>query len=570
MRLAIALSTLALVAAPPEAASAGSPAPGPAAVAAPVTQKSSNHVDRRFGFSFAPPKKWSNIAMKTDEAWLTAKYVSDKSYFYTDPDTKWTTEHTPELLMIAFIKENMKKREEEVTEEESEKGKVTVIEINNPYKSYEDFLDRTYSGGGFYVDKTEEKKVGDLEVTVYTVKVEKLSRNGPKRIITWIYHTEDIDFAMQIEVLEGEYKKLKRIMDRSFKSFKEVERTEGNLPTSGKTEGSMWITIRDMTEGDPKERRSKRMESQKQLHERAIRQLPKDWDHTKDKNLLILSHTDKKYAKRVGSHAKVFLKWLDKTFPYISDGEYVRAPIIRICENQDEEGAFSRGVRSGGGGWFTNGDEIVTHKDESGFIGYEIGYVNRRLFNHWITDCDRELSWALPEWLRSGIYEYVEGARAKGNKLQFRADDWSRDEARLAVAQGNAASPRELLRMTREEFSSSDGGSYWGRRNQAVMLVRYLMSPEARKTKQARDLIEIYFLALKDVIEEEKKKEDDDSKPDKAPETEEEEAERAKKRAEQWRSREKATMDDIYERVFGKWTEADWKAFEKGYFAFVS
>lgn len=568
MRITTALVALALVVGHSSATSVASADPS----AGPVSpQGSSRHTDRRFGYRFLPPKSWSNIAMKTDEAWLTAKYVSDKSYFYTDPDTKWTTEHTPELLLIAFIKENMKEGKKEITETDEDGVTTKTIEINNPYKDYEDFLDRTYSGGGFYVDSTEEEKVGDVEVTVYTVKVEKLSRNGPKRIVTWIYHTDDIDYAMQIEVLEGEYRKLKRTLDRSFKSFELIDRTEGNLPTSGETDDGVWITIKEMTEGEPKERRTKRMESQKQLHQRAIDQLPEDWDHMREKNLLVLTHTDPKYAKRVAKHAVVFLNWLDKTFSYIGVDEYVRAPIIRICDDQDEEGAFSRGVRSGGGGWYTNGDEIVTHKDESGFIGYEIGYVNRRLFSHWITERDRELAWALPEWLQNGIYEYVEGARAKGNSLEFRADDWSRDEARLAIAQGNAASPRELIRLTREEYYDSNAAvGFWDRRHQSVMLVRYLMSPEANRCPQARGLVERYILALGEVITDAKKQENEDLKGEKPPENEEEEAQRAKERAEQWRKREKETMEDIYQRVFGDWSEQDWKSFEKAYFSFVS
>jgi hypothetical protein len=567
MRFAIALTALALL-----SSSAQGTVPVPVSFSAPSpVQKNKNHVDNRFGYSFAPPKKWTSIAMKTDAAWLTAKYVSDKSYFYTDPDTKWTNEHTPELLLIAFIKENMKKRKEEVTEEDEDGVTTKTVEINNPYKSYEDFLDRTYSGGGFYIDSTEEKKLGELSVTVYTIKVEKLTRTGPKRIVTWIYHTEDIDYAMQIEVLEGEYRKLKKILDRSFRSFEEVERTEGYLPTSGKTDDSVWITIKEMTEGPPKERRTKRMKSQKQLHERAIAQLPDGWEAMEQKDLLILNHADKKYAKRLGKHATVFLNWVEKTFSYIGDKEYVRAPIIRICEGEGEERAFNRGVRSGGGGWFTNADEIVTHKDDSGFIGYEVGYVNRSLFRHWMNEKDRELSWALPEWLQSGIYEYVEGARAKGNSLKFRIDDWGRDDARLAISQGTAASPRDLLRMTREEFlSSAGGGNYWDRRSQSMLLVRYLMSPEAKRTKQARDLIELYILALKEVIAEEKKKENEDFKTaQEGAESEEEEAERAKARAEMWRAREKATMEEIYQRVFGDWTEKDWKAFERGFFAYV-
>ena len=82
-----------------------------------------------------------------------------------------------------------------------------------------------------------------------------------------------------------------------------------------------------MSEGTPKEQRSKRVESQKLLQERAVRQLPKDWDHFKIKDILILNHTDKKFAKRVGDHAAAMMAWFDKTFPYVAD----RAAAVRRC-----------------------------------------------------------------------------------------------------------------------------------------------------------------------------------------------------------------------------------------------
>lgn len=530
-------------------------------------QKKGVHEDKRFGFQFKPPKDWSGIALKTDEAWLAAKYRSDKSYFFTDPDTKFTHEHTPELLMIAFIKENMKKKKQEVTESEEDGEKQVVVEINNPYKNYQDFLDRTYSGGGFYIDKTEKTKVDDLDVTIYHIKVEKLTI--PKRIETWVYHTEDIDFALQIEVLESENRKLQKLKDRSYKSFEQIERTEGRLPTSGATEDGIRITFRDMNTGTDKERKTKRVESQKQLQARAINQLPEDWDHIKVGDTLILTHTDRKYTDRVGDHVKIFMKWLDKEFDYIGPKQYVRAPIIRICESAEEEGSFTRGVRTGSEGVFSGGQEIVTHKDQAGFIGGEIGYVNRRLLDHWLDEKDSDLNLAMPMWLRNGLYEYVDGARADGRKLDFRADDWSRDNARLAISKGEATSPRELIAMTREEFVGG-GQGYWGRTAESVMFVRFLMSPEARRCKQAKTLIKDYILALDQVVEAQKAADEasSDDDPDR-PKTEEEEEEMAKARAERWRARERQLMEDVFTITFGDWDEGDWEKLEKAYFDFA-
>jgi hypothetical protein len=541
------------------------PVPEPA-----LLVQNGNFESKRFGFKFKAPRGWNNVALKTDEAWLGAKFMSDKTYFHTHKENGWTWEHTPEMMVVAFIDENIKKREEETTEED-ENGVTTKTRIiYNPYKNYEDFLDRTFKGGGWFIDKKTEGKVGAFEVTKYSIKVEKLATTGPKRIITWIFHTEGIDYAMQTEVLEDEAKKLGKLVERSYKTFKLIPR-EGELPTSGKTYD--FITITEMTKGTPKERKTKRMKSQDLLHRRAVEALPDDWDHTKSGDVLLLHHDQEKWAKRLGDHSVVFMKWVEKTFPYIGRGEYVRAPIIRVCANEEEENSFSRGAQSGNQWWFGSSDEILTHKDDAGFIGYEVEWVNRRLFGHWLIERDRDLASAMPQWLSGGLYDYVGGARAKGRSLNFRVDDWDRDKARLSISQGTAASPRDLIKATREEFQNFSSGNfdgYWNRTAQASMLVRYLMSKEAKKCKQAKGLMESYLVNLKAAIEEADKKDDDSFKATEAPKTEEEEAEQAKKRAERWRTKEKELMDDVFFRTFRDWTDKDWKSFEKAYFDYLS
>lgn len=530
------------------------------------------HRDPRYGFEFKPPAGWDNIALKTDEAWLAAKYLSKKVYFHTDKDTKWTSEHRPELMLIAFVHENMK-RSEDVSEEKGEDGSITrTILLHNPYKSYEDYLDRTYSGGGFYVDRKEKAQHAGAQVTKYTIRVEKLTRSGPKRIVTWVYHADDVDFALQVEVLEAEYGKLESTLNRVFGSFRQIPRTKGGLPTSGRTEDSAWITIVEMDEGDPAQRKAKRMESQRRLHERAVEQLPKDWQHMSVGGILILSHTDPKHATRVGKHAQQLLAWLDSTFPFVGPGEYVRAPIVRICKNREEAGAFSRGVRAGGDGWwFSSNSEITTFKGDDGFLGWETNSLNTELYGHWLQDKDRDLWSALPEWLDGGLRAYVEGARGDGSKLAFRADDWNRDETRLAAAQGRAASARQLIQMTRQELWNSSGSDFWSYQRQSAMFVRYLLSPEARRTKQARDLLERYTKTLVAVIAEQKESAKSESPASEArPKTEEEEEAQAKARAESWRKKEEELLKEVFRRVFGDWSGSDWDALEKGWKAFLS
>lgn len=565
------LGALALtLALPPAVVTATAPAPTSPTLATGGLQNST-HKDERFGYQFKPPKRWKSIALKSDEMWLTAKYVSDKSYFYTD-ETGWTYEHTPEVMVIAFQHENQK-RKKEVNEEQEDGVKVTTIVINNPYKDYEDFLDRTYAGGGWYVDKKEESKNGDLKVTQYEVKVEKLARTGPKRIVTWMFHTEDIDYAMQFEFLESEYRGAKKTLERALKSFEEIERNGELLPKGGKTVGDITFTRKELTTGDPKERRTVRMKSQRDLHDRAIASLPEDWDHKYYGDVLILEHEEKKWAKRLGEHLELLLEHIEDTFGYFGEGEYARAPVVRVCDDEEEAAAFNRGVVSGtsGGGmsWTYPGSEIVTYKDDAGFIGYQVEHVNRQLLSQWMQERDEDLSSALPEWVSLGLYEYFGGARRDGRKLDFRKDQGDWDAARLAIAQDRNAPLRELMRFTREEFMSNSGGTdyetYMNRRADATMFVRWLLSKESRKCKQAKTLLEDYISNLGEVLVEVKEKENDSWASEKEAKTEEEEEELARARAERWQAREKELMVETYERTFGDWSEKDWASLQKAY-----
>jgi len=553
------------------AATATTPPDSTSPTLATAGAQSSTHKDERFGYQFRPPKRWKSIALKSDEMWLTAKFLSDKSYFYTD-ETGWTYEHTPEVMVIAFQHENQR-RKKDVTEEEEDGVKVTTIVINNPYKDYEDFLDRTYAGGGWYVDKKEEAEHGDLKVTQYEVKVEKLARTGPKRIVTWMFHTEDIDYAMQFEFLESEYRAAKKMLERSLKSFEEVERNGELLPKGGKTVGDITFTRKELTAGTPKERRTVRMKSQRDLHDKAIAGLPKDWDHKYYGDVLVLEHEEDKWAKRLGEHLELLLKHIEDTFGYFGEDEYARAPVVRVCDDEEEAAAFNRGVVSGssGGGmsWTYPGSEIVTYKDDAGFIGYQVEHVNRQLLSLWMQERDEDLASALPEWVSIGVYEYFGGARRDGRKLEFRKDQSDWDAARLAIAQDRNAPLRELMKLTREEFMSNSGGTdyetYMNRRADATMFARWLLSNESRRCKQAKTLLEDYITNLGEVLVEVKEKENDSWANEKDPDTEEEEEELARARSERWQAREKELMVETYERTFGDWSEKDWASLQKAY-----
>jgi len=522
---------------------------------------SSWHEDESYGYKIKPPKKWTEIPIRSGEDWLIAKYLSDRVYYWTDDDQGWTWEHQPEMMVVAFISEELREQLADAHEDDDDDVEIKT----EPYDDYEDYLDRTYTGGGFYVDEKEETERRGLKVTQYSIKVEKLARNGPKRIITWIYHTEGIDLAVQFEVLEDEYDKLERTIERSLKSFKPIERTLSSLSGAASTL-PYYVSVRSMDEGTPDERKAKRLQSQELLHDQAITGLAEGWSYEYMGKFLVLNHADDKYAERMAEHGGMVFEWLDESFPFVGPDEYVRILILRICADYDEKSSFARGRKAGGGwSWFGAGLEIVTHKDTRGFeTGYEIEHLNTWLLSHWFQERDRRLYWAMPYWLRVGLRECIEEARADRRELEFRQDSSERRWLRELVREEKARSPRELVMTTSADFE--DGGSSFDTRNEGYAFVRYLLSPAGRRSRTTKTLLKDYIAALDEVLDEMEAEEEEDGEKLDAPETEEEEEAYYKELSQRWKKREKEIVERTFQRVFDSWDEGDWRRLERAYF----
>src|SRR5689334_9644302 len=134
-----------------------------------------DHKDARLGFTVQTPHGWTAVPTKLEERWIVGKYVGDKPFFWTDKGTGWTNEHRPDMTAIAFVAEAVKERAKVSQREKKDGTKEVLIEFDSPYKDYKDFLTRRYQGGGWYVSKEEQVKLGDLSATAYEIKVEKLS-----------------------------------------------------------------------------------------------------------------------------------------------------------------------------------------------------------------------------------------------------------------------------------------------------------------------------------------------------------------------------------------------------------
>lgn len=451
----------------------------------------------------------------------------------------------------------------QVDKREGEDGETTItISIESPYKDYDEYLERTISGG-FYRDTEERKTVDGVEVDFYTYRVEKLS-NAPRFIYTRIYRTDEIDYAVQMEVLQTEDKKLKRTIQNSFQSFELIERSGESLGDK-----SDWVSILDMNKGTPKERRNKRMKSEAAERERASASVPDSWTVKEVGPFLLLSDTDPKFTKKIGDHALAVTKWMEKTFPYVGQGEYARSPIIRILANDEEWGAFAAGSGDQRSGFnlIAGSLEVYTAKTSSGYTGFAIDQLNGSIFRRWFSEKDSDMYGAMATWLQFGLQTVIQSARADGKKVKFQN---SRDviQTRTLIAQDKGMTPHEIMRLRRSDVfaSGTEGDSI---RMQAAAFSRYIASKDARKNKQAKKFLETYLTTVKEVAAELDEKNKARNKEAKEATTEEEEEAQVRERAERRRAQEKELIQLVLERGFGDWTDSDWKSLDKAWKAWL-
>ncbi len=509
-----------------------------------------SHEDKRLGFKIYTPKKWASIPISSDEGWIVAKYLSPKPYFFTDKSLGWTYEHKPELAVVAFLSEKYK--EDSVVEEKDADGNLKKItfKFTNPYKNYADYLKGTYSGAGFFIAEEVEETVGDYLVTQYLIKVEKGS-NGPKRIMTWVYHTPDIDFAVQMECFESAYPKLKNDIQKTLRSFEEIPRTEGTVSKTGVTGGEITFSSKEMTvEERAKDRKSKETVSR----ETAVESLTEGWEFEEIDPFLILNHTNDKQAKIWAERGTAIFNWCEDRFPYLGKDEYVSKLVLRICEDMDEAIAFSP-FR-----WTSRRPlEVVVYKDDVGVGSWQHMEVNEVLLGHWMRHKNPSLYFDMPNWMKFGLEYIVRYSKPKGKKLELRASDWENMGLREEVKAGTARTPREIF-LADAGVLSEENFPY-----EAAALMRFLLVGAGSKNRLTKGILEDYFTNLQLVIAAIDEEEDGGEKQKEATTEEEEEA---RFKARQARAKENAdrVRDETFAATFGSWSDKDWLQFEKLYF----
>ena len=536
-------------------------APARASAASGVGSLVGAHKDERLGFTIQTPKDWAAVATNVDERWVVGKYLADKSSFWTDKSTGFTAEHKAEMQMIAFVTDAIKAKYK-VTESETKDGKETRIQFLNPYKDYKDFLTKRYQGGGWFVDKETQDKVGDVPVTIYEIKVEKGSNEGPKRITTWIYHVADMELAVQFECLEGAYAKLQGEFQRCLRSYKTIKRN-GDAIAEASTGGPEVRMSENSKEMTPEDRKKERQVLEKRAHDQAMKTSPEGWTAKKMGRFLVVSHTDEKFAKNVVEHCEATWKWLDQNFAFIGDKEYVRAPILRLCKDWNEYKSF---VTEGDANW--SNIEIAAFNSQDGSNGDAMQFVCRAMFEHWIGDRDWRLRIEMPYWISYGFGDEMGSAIVKQDKLEFRNVDRVHDFMRELVRDHKNISARDLMSNDDDKFWQD-----WHNADQAQALVSYFLVGPGAKDPKTKDFLTTYIKNLQgvlaDIHAEDKKKAESD-KGDKEAKTEEEEDAAVKSKGKQREKRLKEVVDKTLDKTFQGWTADDWKRLEDAYLKFIN
>jgi len=533
--------------------------------------------NERWGYKVRVPKGWTQAAMSADEKWIASKHLGKRPL--EAKNSQYWTRETPEMWIIGFPHVRRGERRAKRVEGVSS----TELIVNNPYTDYKDFIKRnrgflTWERGGYYFSKEEETEINGVKVTQYEIAMEKMV-NTKRRVIAWVYHYDDIDFAIQFKILDDHYKGFKRGFAGCLKSFKRAERTKA-LPGSATT-GKKIVEDEDLDKLSPEERKRALEDQVKRKYQREIDALPKGWKTREFEHYLMLYNCQEKFARRTGAHAEAVRDHLDKLFGAVGD-RFVPKAIIRIFSSDAERNAYHNSTRS----MWDNVQEITVVQGAGWEKDWEYGRVNSSVFSVWLYYRNKNLASNMPSWLSSGLYKYMNMLRTKGKRIDFTNEDWDRDRMRLQITKGAYAPLKELITGAAAK-QKQDGAGSWERHQQAESLVYWLMTKGNRG--KYKNLIKNYLFYLTIVVqdvqlefEEKLGKLKDEAEAAKAassvdPDSEEEDEDEgafdpAKLQEDLmnlYKEKRKEILEESFKRTFGTWTDKDWKRFTRAWVGYA-
>ena len=525
------------------------------------------HKDERWGFKLKVPSGWKQAAMSASEEWIAAKFLGKRAL--TAKKSDWYVSEHAKIWVIGFPAAKKEDKGAQV----SVKGNIVSISFKNPYKDYKDFVKRENTfGGGYHFSKEKRVTIGDVEVDQYEIKIEKTSA-APFRVVAWVYHFEDIDFAIQCTVLEDHYKKHKAMFRGTLKSFKRIARKKA-MPTSTTT-GNRIITIEDEEKLTPEERAKRRREDFERTLRKELGALPKGWYEVRTKHYVALANADRKFTKRALNHAEAIRKYLDKTFPDIGS-DYVPMGLMRVFASREEESAFNSGTSWM---WGRGVEQVLVTQTVGGSDrAWEFEWLSSRLTGQYLQFKNSYLSDNMPYWFEEGLKQHMKFARSKGKSVTIKPDEYDRQNIKDIIKAGKAIPLKDMF----EKGQSQEMTQY-----QAGSVCSYLLTAGNRgKTKGlikaylknlvgAIDIAESEYKAESARIDAERAKQleeaanqgatpTEESEDEEADEEEDEDANKSwEQRREALKKRREAILREAFEKTFGHLSEKDWKRIDK-------
>ncbi len=549
------------------------------------------HEDERWGYKVRVPDGWITAALSADEEWIASKHLAER-----EQEAKkgvWWAASRPEMWVIGFPHERQDQRGTRFGKDEKDEKAAKEDEVqaffNNPYKDYKDFLrrERWYAEGGYYFSEEKEDEVAGMKVTMYEIKVDKMV-DAPFRMFTWVYHFDDIDFAVQFKVLEDHVRTCEQGFKASLRSFRRVERMRA-LPGSATTGTDKVIDDVDETKLTPEERARRRQEQVEQKYRREIDALPKGWYHFTTDHFLVLSNGSKKYTNDAVRHAEAIRGYLDETFGNLGI-DYVPPAILRVFATYAEYEAYAGGTQRFYGRGATPVLVVEGNSPES---------VNSQLTWQWLNLKNGDLYSSMPDWISTGLSQHMGFARSHGKSVKFAFDEWDQANLKTLLEKNEAVPLKDLISGVHDkknegaEIDQERAMKMWRQSTQAGSVVTYLLTTgDKGKTKGA---LARYFAGLVVALEgaqaeakaemdkvanEAKDAQERREAEDAAKEDEEEDEEVEDKRSEEDEKFFKAMYEAMQKKRdvlcekafaagFGHLTDKDWKSLDASWRRFV-
>ncbi|NJN14127.1 MAG: hypothetical protein HC813_00180 [Planctomycetes bacterium] len=540
------------------------------------------HSDEAWGYKVRTPQGWTEAALSADENWIASKFLGKREL--EAKNSQYWTRETPEMWVIGFPHA----RKEEVGARKVDRGDYDEIQFDAPYKDYKDFIKRnknflSWEGGGYFFSKEEETEIGGVPVTQYEIKMEQMV-NTPRRVVAWVYHFEDIDFAIQFKIIEDYFPEFESGFEGCMKTLKRVKRTKA-LPGASRT-GSKIVEEIDIDRLPPEERKKALKEAVERKFKREEEALPKDWKIKRTKNYLVLYNSSDKFMNQMMSHVEVVRDHIEDLFGGVG-ADYVPPGIVRIFASDVEQSAYHSSTSNPWG--IVRELSIVEGHGWEKDNAYES--INRGIFSQWLYYRNKLLDQNMPGWLSSGLDKYFQMVRTKGRRITFSNEDWGRDQMRLSIKKGEYVPLRDLLSSGVWDAAEASGNeaeviSGWQRHSQAQSVVYWLMT-EGNRGKY-KGIVRDYLSTLIVIVEEaeaeyqakmakikaeeeaakmaaeEKAKEIDDESEEIA-EGEFDAGKRWEEMAKAFKEKRAEILTQSFERAFTGWDDRDWERFTKAW-----